>query len=80
LLVVWVKQGPNVVGRQSHRFEMVPDNFGRDSYAIDHDTSLPKEKIAEAFEYVLPILVACKIIFPNMEVKQSERTEKVINW
>ena len=69
-----------MVGRESHQFEMVHDDSGGDSDLIDHNTSLSKEKIAEAFEDVLPVLITCKIVFTNMEVKQSERAKKVIDW
>lgn len=48
---------------------------------IDYNTSLAKEKVPEAFKYVLPVFVASQVVVvPNMEIKKLEGMKKVINW
>ena len=69
-----------MVSRQPFRFEMVSDNVRCNSNLIDHNASLPEKKVAEAFKNVLPVLVTCKIIISDMEIKKFKRVEKAKNW
>ena len=69
-----------MINGQPCGFEMVSDNVRSNSNLIDHNTSLPEKKVAEAFKNVLPVLVTCKIIISDVEIKKFKRVEKAKNW
>jgi hypothetical protein len=54
--------------RQSIGLKMILQNARFDSETINYDPTMAEKKVAETFENMLPIFVACKIIFTNMEI------------
>ena len=54
--------------RQSIGLEMILQDAGFDSETINYNPTMAEKKVAEAFENMLPIFVACKIIIPNMKI------------
>jgi hypothetical protein len=44
-----------------------------DLETINYNPTLAEEKVAEAFENVLPIFVTCEIVIADIEIQEGQR-------
>lgn len=58
---------------------MCHHNVGCNPATHDYDPAFSNKKISESLEYVLVVLVTCKVVIANMEIQELERLEKGIN-
>lgn len=68
-----------MINRQSRQLEMVHDNVRRKSNTINYNTVLPKKKVLEVFEDMLPVFDIGKVVPTHMKVKKLNGTKNGIN-
>lgn len=59
--------------------EMDFDDVESDTDAADDNPLLPKEKVSQLLEYVLPILVAGDVVVTNEEVEKHQFVELFVD-